>query len=540
MSIVKRPKTPIDLMVAPATLASKSLTLVWDKPIEYANITGYIVYQNEKMIAQTKQDKTHLTVKGLSADTTFEFRVEAIVEKSSENINTSTPILIIKTKPLGEIIDVTKSPYCVDTTGKSINTILIQKAIDDCTAGGIVLIPTGAVVLIGAIELKSDMTLQVDGMLKGSLQPSDYIINKAIDYKGLVNEDGLILTRYEGWEMYCYRSLINAGYLNPNNRMEVTCENLRICGEGTIYGGGNELGTEMKKLYADKEKYPDYVSDGIPGRRIRGRLLGFIQCKNVHLTGINIENPSCWTVHIIYCDTFTTHGVNIKSRGIDNGDGWDPDSSRNLMIFDTTFDTGDDCIAIKSGKNPDGNRVNIPTKNVRIFDLKMLGGNGMAIGSEQSGGVEGIYMRDCVIQNTRYGLELKAHNARGGYIKDLLMMDCVIDRFMAHSVNYNSDGSPAPTLPYFKDIVIKNTTIDGTGRAVELIGFTKEGQKDIKDHYVHDVLLENVILGNENDEAKEIYLKACHDITFKDVKLCNGKEPEYTIDKDTVFDVQVD
>ena len=183
---------------------------------------------------------------------------------------------------------------------------------------------------------------------------------------------------------------------------------------------------------------------------------------------------------------------------------------------------------------------NIPTKNVRIFDLKMLGGNGMAIGSEQSGGVEGIYMRDCVIQNTRYGLELKAHNARGGYIKDLLMMDCVIDRFMAHSVNYNSDGSPAPTLPYFKDIVIKNTTIDGTGRAVELIGFTKEGQKDIKDHYVHDVLLENVILGNENDEAKEIYLKACHDITFKNVKLCNGKEPEYTIDKDTVFDVQVD
>ena len=542
MSIDKTNKTPIDLMVAPATLASDSLTLVWDKPVEYANITGYIVNQDEVKLAQTKGEKTHLTVKGLSANTSYKFRVEAIVDNAmSESANVSTPNLTVKTKPSGAVIDVTKAPYWADATGNSISTVSLQKAIDDCTVGGTVLIPKGAIVLTGAIELKSDMTLQVDGLLKGSLEPSDYIINKESrqSYKGLVNEDGLILTRYEGWEMYCYRSLINAGYLNPDNRLEVTCENLRICGEGTIYGGGNELGTAMKQLYADKEKYPEYVSDGMGGRRIRGRLLGFIQCKNVHLTGINIENPSCWTVHIIYCDTFTTHGVNIKSRGIDNGDGWDPDSSRNLMIFDTTFDTGDDCIAIKSGKNPDGNIVNLPTKNVRIFDLKMLGGHGMAIGSEQSGGVEGIYMRDCVIQNTNYGLELKAHNSRGGYIKDLLMVDCVIDRFMAHSVNYNADGNPAPTLPYFKDIVIKNTIIDGTGRAVELIGFTEEGQEKAEDHYVQDVLLENVILGNENDETKEVYLKACRGITFKNVKLCNRKEPEYTLDDDTVFDVKI-
>jgi exo-poly-alpha-galacturonosidase len=546
MNTDKTNKTPIDFMVAPATLASESLTLVWDKPMEYADIIGYIVYQDEVMIGQTKQSRTHFTVKGLSADTTYEFRVEAVIDNATdktkeagkEETDTSTPILSVKTKALREIIDVTKAPYCADGTGNSISTDSIQKAIEDCAAGGTVLIPKDAVILTGAIELKSDMTLQVDGMLKGSLDPSDYIIKKGSNYKGLANEDGLILTRYEGWEMYCYRSLINAGYLNPDNRMEMTCENLRICGEGTIYGGGNELGTEMKKLYADVDKYPEYLSDGRPGRRIRGRLLGFIQCKNVHLTGVNIENPSCWTVHMIYCDTFTTHGVNIKSNHIDNGDGWDPDSSRNLMIFDTTFDTGDDCIAVKSGKNPDGNKVNMPTKNVRIFDLKMLGGNGMAIGSEQSGGVEGIYMRDCVIQNTTYGLELKAHNSRGGYIKDLLMVDCVIDRFMAHSVTYNADGTPAPELPYFKDIVIKNTTIDGTGRAVELIGFTKEGQDKIKDHYVHEVLLENVILGNEKDETKEIYLKACHDITFKNVKLCNGKEPEYTIDEDTVFNVQ--
>lgn len=541
MDIDMLSREPVDLMVAPATLDNDSLALVWDKPMDYTDVIGYLVYQNEIKIAQTNKKKTHFTVKDLRPDTIYEFHVESIIDNGESNkrtMNISTPKLKIKTKPLGEIIDVTKAPYLADGRGKDLSTISVQNAIDNCPVGGTVLIPKGSIILTGALELKSDMTFKVDGMLKGSLEPSDYIFDQKSrkKYKGIVNEDGLILTRYEGWEIHCYRSLINAGYLNPNNRMEMTCENIRICGEGTVFGGGNELGTAMKRLYSDKEKYPEYVSDGMGGRRIRGRLLGFIQCKNVHLTGVNIENPSCWTVHMIYCDTVTTHGVNIKSRDIDNGDGWDPDSSRNLMIFNTTFDTGDDCIAIKSGKNPDGNMVNIPTKNVRIFDLKMLGGNGMAIGSEQSGGVDGIYMRDCVIQNTRYGLELKAHNSRGGYIKDLLMVDCEIDRFMAHSVNYNSDGSPAPKLPYFKDITIKNTIINGTGRAVELIGFTKEGQEHIKDNYVHNVLLENVVIGNETDEEKEIYLKACYNITFKNVKQSNGKMPRYIINNNTVFD----
>jgi exo-poly-alpha-galacturonosidase len=339
--------------------------------------------------------------------------------------------------------------------------------------------------------------------------------------------------------MYCYRSLINGGYLNPDNRLATVCENIRICGKGTVYGGGNELGTAMKQIYADKEKYPQYVSDGMGGRRTRGRLLGFIQCKNVELTGINVENPSCWTIHMIYCDTVTTHGINIKSRGIDNGDGWDPDSSRNCMIFDTSFDTGDDCIAIKSGKNPDGNKINIPAKNIRIFDLNMLGGHGMAIGSEESGGVENVSLRDCKIRNTDYGLELKAHNSRGGYIKNLTMQDCEIDRFMAHSVNYNADGIAAPTLPYFKDITIKNTTIDGTGRAIELIGFTQSNSQD-DTNYLSNVNLQNVTLGTKADKDKEIYLEKARDITLTNVKLANGGDPTINLDQETVHGLVVD
>jgi exo-poly-alpha-galacturonosidase len=112
---------------------------------------------------------------------------------------------------------------------------------------------------------------------------------------------------------------------------------------------------------------------------------------------------------------------------------------------------------------------------------------------------------------------------------------------MAHSVNYNADGDPAPTLPFFKDITIKNTVIDGTGiRAVELIGFIQEGQKNAEDHYVQNVLLENVSLGNEKDEIKEIFLKACNGVLLKNVKLYNGQEPMYTLGKDTVFKVEIE
>lgn len=533
----EKTKIPAGLMAAPGSLAAESLTLIWDKPLDYKNITSYNIYQNEIKIGEASCNKTHFTVNGLSQDTEYRFYIEAFAGYS---IWGTTPELIIRTIIKGETIDVTNPPYSADPMGKTLSTVKLQQAIDSCPPGGTVLIPEGAVILTGAVELKSNITLRIDGIIRGSLNPADYTVNEKDrkNYNGQVNEDGLVLTRYEGWELYCYRSLINGGHLNPDNRREVTCENIRICGKGTIIGGGNELGTEMKKIYSDKEKYPEYVSDGIGGRRVRGRLISFIQCRTVHLTGITIENPSCWTVHIIYSDTVTTHGVSIKSRGIDNGDGWDPDSSRNLLIFDTSFDTGDDCIAIKSGKNPEGNIVNIPTENVRIFDLKMLGGNGMAIGSEQSGGVDGIYIRDCIIQNTNYGLELKAQRARGGYIRNIQMSDCCIDRFMAHSVEYNADGISAPELPYFRDIKITDTVISGEGRAVELIGFSPDSDrnKDSKEHFVQNVVLENVLLNGSKEQ--DIYIESCHNITLKNVRSADGNEPRYIIDMNTVSDVK--
>lgn len=517
-----------NLQVAPATVSSDSLTLIWDKPINYSVISHYQIYQDQTLVAERPVNKTHITITKLSPGMTYHFEVVSINYAGKSFMDSGVKIEVA-TKDAGSVIDVTAPPYSVDSTGSYKVTKALQQAIFDCPVNGTVLIPKEATVLTGALDLKSNMTLQIEGKIIASLDPKDYIIHETDRwFEGEINQDGLPLSRYEGWELYCYRSLINVGFIDSTDRNRLVCENVRICGQGEIYGGGNELGLAMRENYSDVNRYPEYYSDMRPGRRVRGRLICMMQAKNVHLTGVTVSNPSCWTIHMIYCDTITTHGITIQSKGVDNGDGWDPDSSKNMLIFDTTFDTGDDCIAIKSGKNPEGNQINIPTKNVRIFDLEMLGGHGMAIGSEQSGGVDGVSLRDCRIHNTLYGLELKAHNDRGGYIKNIHVEDCELDRFMAHSVDYNADGQPAEKLPVFSNINLNNITITGKERAIELIGFT-DGQRETA--YIQNVLIENVRLKfREND----IFLDKCQDVAFKNVRLPDGNRPNYRIDEETV------
>ncbi len=498
---------------------------MWEKPVDHENVSGYQVTVNGEKTINRSASQTHVSLTGLNPEMTYAVKVTTLLPAGDQTDTTSE--LSLTTKAAGKVVDFTDA-YSADTTGEKLETANLQRAIDELPEDGTLLIPEGAVILTGAIDLKSNMTLQIDGTLKGSLNPEDYTYSETQrqSFKGRVNQDGLILTRYEGWEMYCYRSLINAGYLDPDNRLVPNCQNIVICGKGTIYGGGNELGTAMKKLYSDKEKYPKYVSDGIGGRRTRGRLLGLIQCQNVDLEGVTVQNPPCWTIHMIYCDSVTTHGIHIKSQGVDNGDGWDPDSSRNCMIFDTTFDTGDDCIAVKSGKNPDGNEINIPCTNIRVFDLKMMGGHGMAIGSEESGGVSNVSVTDCLIQNTDSGIELKANASRGGYIKDFSVEDCTIDSLLVHSVQYNADGSSADQLPKFENVTLKNVKITGnvrdfdvtghpignSNKAVELIGFNNPDDVDDDTSYVSNVHFENVTLDNPKntfvvDQAKDVYLK---------------------------------
>ena len=199
------------------------------------------------------------------------------------------------------------------------------------------------------------MTLYIEkgATLKGSVTPEDYL--------------PMILNRFEGWEMKTYASLLNAGTLNRNGSYNV--KNLRITGGGTISGGGRRLGDAIVK---------------IAGLRGRGRLILLMNCQDVSISNLTITEPPCWTIHYLYSNNISCHNLTIITKGIHNGDGIDPDSSTDSYIFNCTFDTGDDCIAIKSGKNPEGYFVAKPTKNVSITDCDFIRGHGISIGSEMS------------------------------------------------------------------------------------------------------------------------------------------------------------
>ena len=107
---------------------------------------------------------------------------------------------------------------------------------------------------------------------------------------------------------------------------------------------------------------------------------------------------------MIYCDDIVTDHCTLRSGGIWNGDGWDPDSSTNCTLFATEFETEDDSVAIKSGKNPEGNAINRPTKHICVFDCHSNGGHGICIGSEMSGGVADVQIWDCDIAASSNGM----------------------------------------------------------------------------------------------------------------------------------------
>ncbi|WP_170113669.1 glycoside hydrolase family 28 protein [Mucilaginibacter yixingensis] len=379
----------------------------------------------------------------------------------------------------------------------TLNTQAIQKAINECPKGGAVLIPAGTF-LSGALYLKGFMTLKVakGGILKGSINEADYL--------------PMYNNRFEGWEMKTYASLINAGVMNHDGGFVV--EQLSIQGEGTIRGGGTPLAKQM----IDKA-----------GLRGRGRLFCLMNCKNVELQGLNIENSPCWTIHYIYSKGVNCHDLNIVSTA-HNGDGLDPDSSDDSFIFNCTFSTGDDCIAIKSGKNPEGYIIGKPTCNVRITDCDFAKGHGISIGSEMSGGVSGVLVRDCKAGPLLHGMQIKGTKDRGGYVKDVTVMDCALQQITIFSaVNYNNDGAAAPVLPTFENFSFSN--IDLTGALIKEPVIDINGFNDPQ-HKLRNVVFQKINL----PEDAAVKITDADNVSFQNVKTVSGKAPKYLAENSVI------
>lgn len=491
VQVYASPPKNYHLLIAPATLTGNAATLLWDKQY-YKDSVAYEIRLNGKVVGSTS--KTNYTLGNLLPATSYTVSVSIKQGKSegSKDLNT----LKFKTTTKSKIYSILDYGAKDDTAIK--NTRAIQAAIDACTEGGTVYIPKG-VFNSGALFLKSNMTLYIEkgGVLKGSVATEDYL--------------PMIMNRFEGWELKTYASLLNAGTLNRNGTY--TIKNLRITGGGTISGGGKRLGDAMIK------------KDGL---RSRGRLILLMNCQDVSISNLTLTEPASWTLHYIYSDNITCHDLNIVTN-VRNGDGIDPDSSTDSYIFNCTFDTGDDCIAIKSGKNPEGFYVGKPTKNVRITNCDFKRGHGISIGSEMSGGVSDVLVQGCKAGALLHGMQIKGTKDRGGYVRNVTVTDCQLLKITIFSgVNYNNDGDPAPEVPTFENFLFKNIDLTMASLkepVININGFKEPG------HRLRNVTFQNISLP---DNAK-IVINDAERVKFTDIKSAGGIKPQYAVNNSTAI-----
>ncbi len=452
--------------------------LWWEKPAGTPADSKYQISINGTFTGET--DKTHFTVGGLECGKEYSVQVSVAGAEITASALISTPLPRRR-------IDVTKAPYNANGDGQTINTASLQQAFDDCPAGGCVYFPAG-IYLTGALRLHSDMELYLDenAVIQGTADPADYLPR--------------IHSRFEGTEMECYQSLLNLGELDHTSGPN--CKNVIIHGKGTIRGGGFPLA--WATIQAEKELLKDYLvanaayvatcenDNTIPGR-VRGRLINMSNCSNIRISGLTLADSASWNLHMVYSENIITDHCTFNSKGTWNGDGWDPDSSENCTLFACVFNTEDDSVAIKSGKNPEGNIINRPTRHIRIFDCYSSFGHGLCIGSEMSGGVEDVKIWDCDLAHSMVGIQVKGTKKRGGYVRGLYVQDCIVPCLLAVSVGYNDDGIAAPEPPIFKNFTYERVTVTGKSlldgwtdcKAIELTGFDEA-------HPVRNVLFKDV------------------------------------------------
>lgn len=359
----------------------------------------------------------------------------------------------------------------------------IQRQVDKCSnTGGRVVIPEG-VWSSGPIHLCSNVELHLcdNAVISFSDIPEDYL--------------PVVFTRWEGMECYNYSPLIYAK----------DCENVSITGRGKLVGNGRNWWS-WKQLQQKAAKELCYAqSNGVPveeriyGTReaaLRPSFIQFIGCKNVILRDFRIEDGPQWTIHPVYCENVVIRHVDVHTTG-HNTDGLNPDSCTNVWIEKCSFETGDDCIAINSGMNEDGWRVNKPCTNVSIVNCTMTGGHGaIVIGSGMSGGVENVYATDCRIKNTMQGLRIKSMRGRGGYIRNVLFENIEVEEVSEEAIQvsmfypYSTVEPINPVPPVFEGITIRNIYGSANKQACVLRGLV-------------DSPIKKIVLENTDIKAKE-------------------------------------
>ena len=414
------------------------------------------------------------------------------------------------------------------TNTAALNQKAIQKAIDACSkkGGGKVVVPAGEKFLTGAITLKDGVNLVVEegATLEFAFQPELYPI---------------VETSWEGLECFNLSPCVYA----------FKAKDIAITGKGIIDGGGSNdtwwpwngnprFGWKEGMISQRKESRPRLLKngeDGIPmynekGERspervfgpqdgLRPQLVSFNKCEGILIEDVTLLRSPFWVIHPLHSTDITVRRVKMINDG-PNGDGCDPECCDRVLIEDCFFNTGDDCIAIKSGRNRDGRERNMPSKNIIIRNCEMKNGHGgVVIGSEISGGCQNVFAHDCIMDSPELErvLRIKTNSCRGGIIENINMKDIKVGVCKESVLKINLDYEHNEVCcrgnyPTVRNVYMENVTSEKSKYGVQIIGLDE-------DTYVYDVKVKNCKFNGVQDG--NFSSGKTRNITFEDLFL-NG------------------
>jgi polygalacturonase len=394
--------------------------------------------------------------------------------------------------------DVTK--YGAKGSGSTDNTAAFAAAITAANkaGGGHVVVPAGTYVT-GAIYLKSNVDLHLNS-------------GATLKFSGDASKYPTVLTRYEGIECMNRSPMIYA----------YGEKNIALTGSGTLDAGG----TSSWNKGSDRKYLESLISKGITdprkrvvpgsGHSMRSTFIEPYNCDTVLISGVTLKNPMFWQLHPTLCRNVTVDGVTTDpSTAHSNTDGCDPESSDHVIIRNCTLGAHDDNIAIKSGRDADGRRINVPTQNLVVYNCLMNGNWGaITCGSEQTGGIRNVYAYKCdIVGATKFALYVKSNSLRGGFSTNINLdsfAGAPTRSFAYVTMTYNGQTGSHP--PVFGPFTVTNCSTTKTPQVFNVSGLSSDHVKGLT---VKNCAFKGV--GKTTDTIKNVDNVAFSNVTY------NGK-----------------
>ena len=262
-------------------------------------------------------------------------------------------------------------------------------------------------------------------------------------------------------------------------------------------------------------------------------MVSLINCKGVLLDGPTFQNSPAWNIHPLLCENVIVRNLKVRNPWYStNGDGLDIESCKNVMVYNATFDVGDDAICIKSGKGAYGRNRGVPSENIVIRDCIVYQGHGgVVVGSEMSGGVKNISVKNCQFLGTDVGVRFKSTRGRGGVVENIFISNLLMENIKTDAIRFNmfyanrsaslggaltdDEHREIPEIseetPRFQNIKISDIICRNAGRAIYIQGLpelplTNIEIKDVNisaKYGVVGVEAENVTLSKLNIKSEE-------------------------------------